>query len=52
MSGGIVTEDNTTSVGPVEVSIDNAVVAMVGVQFEYRNNPVYTSVTPQRVIPS
>ena len=43
---------NTSAVGPVQVFIDNAVVDMSGVQFEFRDDPVYTSVSPQNVIPA
>ena len=37
--------------GPVEVLIDNAVVSN-GMEFEFRDDPVYTAVSPQRVIPA
>ena len=43
---------NTSAVGPVQVFIDNAMVDMSGVQFEFRDDPVYTSVSPQNVIPA
>ena len=38
--------------GPVVVFVDNAVIDMTGVEFEFRGDPVYTSVTPRKVIPA
>ena len=43
---------NSTAVGPVNVFIDNAISSMNGVEFEFRNDPVYTEVTPLNVIPA
>ena len=43
---------NSTAVGPVNVFIDDAISSMNGVQFEFRNDPVYTDVTPHNVIPA
>ena len=43
---------NTTRKGLVVVFIDNAVVNMSGVEFEYRDDPVYTTCSPQKVIPA
>ena len=42
---------NANRTGPVEVVIDNAVVSN-GMEFEFRDDPVYTAVSPQRVIPA
>ena len=38
--------------GPVVVFVDNAVIEMAGIEFEFRGDPVYTSVTPRKVIPA
>ena len=43
---------NSTAVGPVNVFIDNATLSMNGVEFEFRNDPVYIKVTPRNVIPA
>ena len=43
---------NMTAGGPVRVFIDNANISMDGVEFEFRGDPVYTAVTPQKVIPA
>ena len=45
-------DPNTTSMGPVVVFIDNAIVNMSGVEFEYRDDPVYSSASPQMIIPA
>ena len=44
-------DGNTNKIGPVEVVIDNVLVSN-GIEFEFRDNPVYTAVSPQRVIPA
>ena len=41
-----------SSMGPVVVFIDNAIVNMSGVEFEYRGDPVYSSASPQMIIPA
>ena len=41
---------NANRIGLVEVVIDNAVVSN-GMEFEFRDDPMYTAVSPQRVIP-
>ena len=38
--------------GPVVVFVDNAVIDMTGVEFEFRGDQVYTRVNPRRVIPA
>ena len=38
-------------VGLVQVLIDNEVVSN-GMDFEFRDDPVYTAVSPQKVIPA
>ena len=38
--------------GPVVVFIDQAIVNMSGVEFEYRDDPVYSSASPQMIIPA
>ena len=43
---------NSTAVGLVNVFIDNAILSMNGVEFEFRNDPVYIEVTPRNVIPA
>ena len=43
---------NSTAVGPMDVFIDNAILSMNGVEFEFRNDPVYIEVTPRNVIPA
>ena len=43
---------NFTAVGPVNVFIDNAILSMNGVEFEFRNDPVYIEVTLHNVIPA
>ena len=43
--------DNPTS-GPVLVFIDNTIVSMSGVAFEYRDDPVYSRASPQMIIPA
>ena len=43
---------NTTRKGPVVVFIDNAIVNMSGVEFEYKDDPVYPSASPQMIIPA
>ena len=43
---------NATAMGPVEVFIDNAVLSRSGVEFEFRDDPVYTAVSRQSVIPA
>ena len=45
-------DPNTTRVGPVVVFIDNAIVNPSGVEFEYRDDPVYSSASPQMIIPA
>ena len=45
-------DPNTTRMGPVVVFIDNAIVNMSGVEFEYRDDPVYFSASPQMIIPA
>ena len=45
-------DPNTTSMGPVVVFIDNAIVNTSGVEFEYRDDPVYSSASPQMIIPA
>ena len=37
---------------PVVVYIDNAMITQNGVLFSYREDPVYISVSPQKVIPA
>ena len=51
MSGGF-GGPNAIAVGPVEVFIDNAVLSRSGMEFEFRDDPVYTAVSPQSVIPA
>ena len=51
MSGGF-GSSNATAMGPVEVFIDNAVLNGSGVEFEFRDDPVYTAVSRQSVIPA
>ena len=51
VSGGF-GSSNATAMGPVEVFIDNAVLNTSGVEFEFRDDPVYTAVSPQSVIPA
>ena len=43
---------SSTSMGTVVVFIDNAIVNMRGVEFEYRDDPVYSSASPQMIIPA
>ena len=43
-------DGNATSEGPVEVFIDNAIVS--GVEFEFRDDPEFESVSPHTVIPA
>ena len=47
---------NATSVGPVEVFIDSAIIPADGVEFNFNftftDDPVFTSVSPQNVIPA
>ena len=43
---------NTTRMGPVVVYIDNAIVNNSGVEFEYRDDPAYSSASPQMIIPA
>ena len=38
--------------GAVEVFIDDGVIRENGVEFEFRDDPVFESVTPQNVIPA
>ena len=38
--------------GPVVVFIDNAIVSTSGMEFEYRDDPVYSSASPQMIIPA
>jgi len=45
-------DPNTTRMGPVVVFIDNAIVSMSEVEFEYRDHPVYSSASPQMIIPA
>ena len=45
-------DPNTTRMGPVVVFIDNAIANTSGVEFEYRDDPVYSSASPQMIIPA
>ena len=38
--------------GPVQVFINNAIINMTGVDFEFQQDPVYAEVTPYKVIPA
>ena len=49
---GALDDFSSTSMGPVVVFIDNAIVNTSGVEFEYRDNPVYSSASPQMIIPA
>ena len=49
---GAFANSNTTRIGPVVVFIDNAIVSTIGVEFEYRDDPVYSSASPQMIIPA
>ena len=46
------TTPNVMSVGsgPIVIQIDNEVIQNGGVTFEYRSNPTFTSVMPQKTI--
>ena len=48
---GLPVDLNTTRKGPVVVFIDNAIVSTNGVEFEYRDDPVYSSASPRVIIP-
>ena len=43
---------STSASGEVVVQIDNEVVTEVGMNYTYRNNPNFTSVSPQSIIPA
>ena len=43
---------STSASGQVVVQIDNEVVTEAGMNFTYRNNPNFTSVSPQSIIPA
>ena len=42
---------NAIRAGPVNVVIDNWMES-IGMGFEFRDDPVYTAISPQRVIPA
>ena len=54
VSGALANSSNSiiTSMGTVVVFIDNAIVNTSGVEFEYRGDPVYSSASPQMIIPA
>ena len=39
-------------IGSVQVIIDNATVTASGVTFEYKKDPVFSMLSPQKIIPS
>ena len=49
---GALDDSSSTGMGPVVVFIDQAIVNMSGVEFEYRDDPVYSSASPQMIIPA
>ena len=52
MSGEFQGNISEAVAAPVMVFIDNATVNNSRVNFSYREDPVFTSVSPQRVIPA
>ena len=53
VSGALADGVAAEMIGPVQVIIDNAIVTDEdGVTFEYKDDPVFEMLTPQKTIPS
>ena len=52
VSGALANGLQAELIGSVQVTIDNAIITAEGVSFEYKQDPVFVSMSPRMTIPS